>query len=142
MKVITAIHYAFENKQARAKTLLYAVGLFLILGIPTALLPNLVIPYYRMVQATWLDYVFLLTTSLLIAVYLAIPENKVCKPYGAFSGGFLGFLAFGCPICNKLLVLLLGFDFMYGMVNPIRPILGIVSVIVLGYAIENKWAAK
>ena len=74
------------------------------------------------------------------AVYLVLPENKVCQPNkSAFAGGFFGFLAFGCPMCNKLFVLLLSFDFMYNIVNPIRPILGVLSIIVLAYAIEKKW---
>ena len=142
MKTIDAIKFAFTNSETQAKAILYTIGLFLFLGIPTALLSTPLIPYIRMIPATPLDYVFLFTTALLAAVYMILPENKICKPdKTAFGGGFLGFLAFGCPICNKLFVLLLGFDFMYNIVNPIRPFLGLLSVAVLIYAIDKKWHA-
>ena len=41
-----------------------------------------------------------------------------------------------------LLVFLLGFDFMYNVVNPIRPLLGIISIIVLSHAIGKKFAGN
>jgi len=139
MKVIDAIISSFTDSRTQANAILYAIGLFLLLGIPTALLSNPVIPYARMIPATPLDYVFLFMTSILAAVYLVLPESKVCNPdKTTFAGGFLGFLAFGCPICNKLFVLLLGFDFMFNIINPIRPVLGILSIIILAYAIDKK----
>lgn len=140
MKIINAIAFAFSDSKTRSKAALHALGLFAILGIPTALLSNPIIPYVRMIPATQLDYVFLFATSLLAAVYLALPENKACKTgKGALGGGFLGFISFSCPTCSMLLVFLLGFDFMYNVVNPIRPLLGIISIIVLSHAIGKKF---
>ena len=141
MRFIDAVVYSFTNPKIRTKAFLYAASLFLVLGIPTALLSNPIIPYVRMIPATAFDYAFLFTTAFLGGVYFALPANKVCKPNkSALAGGFFGFLAFGCPICNKLFVLLLGFDFLFNIVNPIRPFLGIISIIVLAYAIDKKWA--
>ncbi len=166
MKIINAVAFAFSNPKTRTKTVLYALGLFVVLGIPTALLSNPVIPYVRMIPATPLDYAFLFATSLLAAVYLALPEdkasqsfvrsvmseqqrselhykNKTCKTgKGALGGGFLGFISFSCPTCSMLLVFLLGFDFMYNVVNPMRPLFGIISIIVLSRAIGEKSAAN
>ena len=141
MRIINAIAFAFSNPKTRNNAALYALGFFVVLGIPTALLSNPVIPYVRMIPATPLDYAFLFATSLLAAVYLALPENKACKTgKGALGGGFLGFLSFSCPTCSMLLVFLLGFDFMYSVVNPIRPLLGIISIVVLSHAIGEKFA--
>lgn len=143
MRIINAIAFAFSNPKTRSKAALCSLGLFVILGIPTALLSNPAIPYVRMIPATPLDYAFLFATSLLAAVYLALPENKACKTgKSALGGGFLGFLSFSCPTCSMLLVFLLGFDFMYNVVNPIRPLLGIISIIALSHAIGKKFAGN
>lgn len=42
---------------------------------------------------------------------------------GAFSGGLLSFLAVGCPVCNKLVVLLLGLGGALQYFRPIQPVL-------------------
>lgn len=141
MKIFHAIWFAFTDSKARIKTVAYTICLLLLLAIPTALLSNPVIPYTRMIPATPLDYIFLFTTSILTAVYLVLPKDRnICKPdTAAFAGGFFGFAAVSCPICNKLFVLLLGFDFMFNIVNPIRPVLGAASVIILAYIINKKW---
>lgn len=138
MKLLDA--FAFVFREQLGKAALYATGLFLFLGIPTALLSNPIIPYLRMIPATPLDYVFLLTTSFLGGVYLALPQKKECRQdKKALGGGLLGFFAFACPTCSMLLVFLLGFDFMFNVVNPLRPVLGVLSVAVLAYAIGKKW---
>jgi len=140
MGLLNAFAFVLKEPAARIKAALYATGLFLFLGIPTALLSNPIIPYLRMIPATPLDYAFLLTTSLLGGVYLALPQKKECRQdKKALGGGLLGFLAFSCPTCSMLLVFLLGFDFMFNVVNPLRPILGVLSIIVLAYAIGKKW---
>ncbi|MEK6982091.1 MAG: hypothetical protein AABX38_04130 [Candidatus Micrarchaeota archaeon] len=140
MKFIRAIIFSFTDSKVRVKSFLYFIGLLLLFAIPTALLSNPIISYIRVIPATPLDYIFLVVTSILSAVYLVLPENKICEPNKtAFGGGILGFLAFSCPTCNKLLVLLFGFGFMYDVINPIRPLLGILSILVLWYAIDKKW---
>lgn len=140
MKLIEAVKFAFTNKNTHFRAVAYFIGLFLLMGIPTALLSNPILPYVRMTPATALDYFFLTATSLLATVYVVLPANNSFAPDKcAIGGGFLGFIAFSCPICNKLLVLLLSFDFMYNFVNPLRPILGVFAIAILIHAIEKKW---
>ncbi|MDO8340188.1 MAG: hypothetical protein Q7T16_06040 [Candidatus Burarchaeum sp.] len=140
MTVIDAMAFAVMDSKTRVKTFIYSIGLFIIFATPTALISNPIIPYIRMIPATPLDYVFLATTSILAAVYLALPNPKVCKTDNAAAGGgFLGFLSISCPTCIMLFVFLFGFDFMFNVVNPLRPLLGILSVAVLLYAINGKW---
>jgi len=43
----------------------------LLFGIPLALIPNPLIPYYRMIPATLLDYFFLIVISVLIGLYFS-----------------------------------------------------------------------
>ncbi len=140
MGIIGALKFAFTDAKTRGKTLLWAMGLFLLFGIPTALLSNPILPYVRMIPATWMDYAFLLTTSILAAVYFALPENQACRTgKGAAGGGILGFLAFSCPTCNHLLLLIFGYAFLFDVLNPLRPLLGAVSIIVLLYAVGKKF---
>lgn len=138
MKFPNALKHAFSNPKLRPKALLYSLALFLLLGIPTALLPNPIIPYIRMTPATPLDYLFLLTTSLLAGAYLVLPAKTSCPNKTALGGGALGFLAFSCPICNHILVLALGMSLMSAVVDPLRPLLWLLSIAILSYAIEKK----
>lgn len=141
MKTFGAVAFAFTSPTLRVRTVAYAIGLFVLLGIPTALLSNPIIPYIRMVPATPLDYVFLAATSVLAAVYLALPAGKCKADKTAAGGGVLGFLSFACPTCIHLLVLLVGFEFAYNVINPLRPAIGLFSIIVLAYAIEKKFSS-
>lgn len=143
MKAIDALLFAFADAKTRLRAVLYSAGLFVFFGIPTALLSNPILPYVRMIPATWLDYAFLLATSLLAGAYLALPENKSCPSgKGAAGGGILGFLAFACPTCNHLLLLIFGYAFLYDFVNPLRPALGLVSIIVLLHSIGMKFGGR
>ena len=45
----------------------------------------------------------------------------------AASSFFLSFFSVGCPICNKLVVFLLGIGGAMTFFNPLRPFLGIAS---------------
>jgi len=111
---------------------------FVFLGTPTALVPNPIIQYTRMIEATLLDYFFLATTSLLLGILISLKLYfKSEKRVGAreLAGGTAGFVAFSCPICNALLVALLGGTTIMAFIEPLRPLLGVVSVIILSYLI-------
>ena len=103
-----------------------------LLGIPTALIPNPLIHYIRMTPITWLDYFFLISTSILLTINLIVFLDKKTKKGNALlGGGFIGFLSFACPTCNLLLVSLLGYAFIWEFIEPLRPIFGIVSIVIL-----------
>ncbi len=111
---------------------LMSVFFIILLGTPTALIPNPIIHYTRMTPIIWPDYLFLFTTSLLLSINLIVFLEKKTKKEGTiFSGGLLGFLAFACPICNMLLVSLLGATFILAYIEPLRPFLGIASIVIL-----------
>ena len=91
-----------------------------------------------MTPSTLLDYFFLFTTALLGGIYLVLSASVCSNDVKAAGGGILGLLAFACPICDKLLVLLLGTTFLMAYFDPIRPVLGVVSIVLLLYAINKK----
>ncbi len=133
----------------KIKYALIAAGLsailFVVMGIPTALVPNPFIGYARMIEPTTLDYFFLTAVSVLLAVLVSLKLYfKSEKPLGAkgIIGGIVGFLSFSCPVCNVLLVAVLGSATVLTFIEPLRPILGVVSVSVLSYLIYRTLKCK
>ena len=117
--------------------ILLTVGFSLVFGIPTALVPN---PWFvRMIKATPIDYVFLYLESALAGSYVTLALEQKSKGMidgkCAVGGGVLGFLAFACPICNKLLVFLFGIGILLSYLQPVRLYLGILGIALLSYAL-------
>jgi len=132
-----------ENKYLKiiGSSLLYSIILFVTFGVLTVLIPNKF--FARMTSVTTLDYVFLVLTSLLSGIYLSFHQYH--KKYGskkcdiaATSGGIFGFLGFGCAICNKVLVLLLGITGVLTYIQPYQPLIGFTGVGLLGYSVYSK----
>jgi len=122
-----------------------SAALFAVLGTPTALVPNPFLNYVRMIPATLLDYFFLATTSIMLAALISLKlyyRSKKQLGTKEFVGGVAGFIAFSCPICNMLLVALLGSATIMAFIEPLRPILGVVSIAILGYLIYNTLQCK
>ncbi len=111
-----------------ASGILFALLLALVLGIPTALIPN---PFYhRMLPLTGLDYFFWIATSALIAanivVFVCRQTQKQSKL--AWGGGIVGFFSFACPICNLVLMSIFGSTVLLTVLEPLRPWLGMLSI--------------
>ena len=108
-----------------------------IIGVPTAVVPNRF--FVRMTPTRPQDYLFLGLTALLIGVIMATyaaPQTRAL-PGGEgrlTGGGLLSFLAIGCAICNKLVVLALGVGGALRWFAPVQPILGVASLALLGVA--------
>ncbi len=112
--------------------ILSGVALFLVLGIPTALLPAGL--FKRMTSPTGFDYLFLAVLPILFGyfIYLYIGIRKSMKKTCTAAGGLAsGWLAVICPICVKLLVLLFGTVFMLTYFDPVRPVFGMASIVIL-----------
>ena len=117
------------------KAFLYSLGFLIIFDIATALIPNPI--FVRMISSNILDYLFLFSTALLSGMYVALPQ--MCRVDNkAAGGGILGILAFSCPICNKILLLLFGSTVLLTYIEPLRPFIGIISISILLFAINQK----
>ena len=134
------------EKQKKAKYImigvLSSIGSFFLFGIVTAVVPNNF--FIRMIPTTFLDYFFLTSSSILLGAYIGVHyykknNAKKCNIVTTTSG-IGSFLAFGCPICNKLLVLLFGATALMTYFEPYRPILGFMSTALLGGALY--WRIK
>lgn len=112
------------------RSLLVAAGVALVIGLPTDVIPN---PFWtRMTPVRPEDYVFLIAISLvtgaLLATYFGETGLAGRGAKAGLGGGALGYFAIGCPICNKLIVALLGTSGALTYFAPIQPILGTAAV--------------
>ncbi|MDX1620224.1 MAG: hypothetical protein R3320_04495, partial [Nitriliruptorales bacterium] len=102
----------------------------LLTGLPTEMIAN---PWFmRMTPVLWWNWpVWLLTavlTGLLVATYVGhrSGEDEDERPLRRGGiGGLLGYLAIGCPVCNKLVVVALGTSGAMTWFAPFQPILAI-----------------
>ncbi|MFA4820019.1 MAG: hypothetical protein WC613_03630 [Candidatus Aenigmatarchaeota archaeon] len=119
---------------------LAALSIFAAFGIITVLLPNDI--FIRMTPVYFYDYIFLVLTSVLSGTYIGLwyymKKTQTKCNYAATGGAVGGFLSFGCAICNKLLILFLGLSGVAAYFMPIQPILGVISLILLSYAVYTQ----
>jgi hypothetical protein len=106
-----------------------SVAVFLLFGTVTGLLPNPV--YVRMVARTPADYLFLVATAAFAGAFV-YQRSLAAEPVGErlAAGGIVGgFLAFGCPVCNAVLLALFSSSALMTYFEPLRPLLGGVSLV-------------
>jgi hypothetical protein len=118
-------------------SILFTLGAALLIGIPTVLIPNQF--FTRMTPTAWPDYVIWIVTALLVGPIMALAMLFPAMPQQtqrtggvrAWAGVMLSFFSVGCPICNKIVVLLLGLTGAMTFFNPLRPFLGMASILLL-----------
>ncbi len=111
-------------------------------GVITAVIPNAL--FARIVEPTVWSYIFWVAPAALfgpLAASYVLPTATVCEvqrvEHSTTASSVLSFLAVGCPVCNKLVVLALGTSGAITYFEPVQPWLGGLSVVLLGYAL---WA--
>lgn len=114
------------------RSFLLAVVVAVVIGVPTDVVAN---PWFtRMTAVVPLDYVFLVATSAITGAVIASASygNWITRQGAGQTGavgGVLGWLAIGCPICNKLVVALLGVSGALRFFGPVQPLIGAASVV-------------
>lgn len=126
-----------------------AAGTYLFFGLTTAVLANPV--FGRSIAPTsWSSSVLLATavlTGLLTATYLrndgpapirleaaaVTPGERSAR--AGMVGSLLAYLAIGCPVCNKLALVLLGTTGAVNVFAPIQPYLGAIGLALLAIAL-------
>ena len=114
----------------------------LALAIPTDIIDN---PWFtRMTPIEPEQYVFWIATSLLggalLATYL-LPELRSGIASTGVGTGVLGVFAIGCPICNKLVVALIGLSGALNYFAPIQPLIGLAAVALSSWALWIRFRA-
>ena len=124
-----------------------AVAVGLLTGLPTVMVPNPL--FTRMVPVTgWNRPVWIVTSvlaGLLLATYVregpdatAADDQLDAPTRRGGIAGLLGYLAIGCPVCNKLVVLALGTSGALSWFAPLQPLLAVVSIGLLGWALRTR----
>ena len=110
-----------------------------VIGVATVLIPNSL--FARDIPPVWWDYpVWILTAVLigmLIASYVRGPDVEAERRSGVLggAGGILGWFAVGCPVCNKIALLALGYTGALTYFAPLQPILAALSIVLLVVAV-------
>lgn len=128
-----------------------------IVAVPTAVIPTPI--FGRSIEPTWWSYPVVILTGLLgglvFATYIRpegvtedapadatdtpAPDETADRPSKvAMAGGFLAYLAVGCPVCNKLVLLALGASGAVTWFAPLQGILAMASLVMLSWALVTR----
>jgi hypothetical protein len=123
-----------------AVALLAALGTALVIGIPTDVVPN---PWFgREIGVRPADVVVLIAlsalTGALVATYTVAGASGAAAPRAGIGSGIVGWFAVGCPVCNKIVVGLLGASGATSTFAPAQPVLGAASVILVAGALAAR----
>ena len=96
----------------------------------------------RPVDTRAIDYVILAITASLIGLIFAIrmPDGEIndSQETRTVWGGFVSFLAVGCPVCNQAVVALIGTSGAVSWWAPVQPVVGVAAVGLLLYALRKR----
>lgn len=138
-----------------ARQTLVAVGVALLvavlIGVVTVLIPNPV--FARDIPPVWWNYpvlfVMSVLTGMLAATYVRSGSTEGDAESGAGEqmkrserggrmgaiGTVLAWFAVGCPVCNKVALLALGYTGALTYFAPLQPILAVLALALTGYAL-------
>jgi hypothetical protein len=110
--------------------LLAAVGTAAIIGIPADVIPN---PWFRReIAIDGFDVIVLVCLSLLtgaLAVTYALARGRtVVADRVGVGSGVLAFFAITCPVCNKIVLALIGTSGASGWFASVQPLLGVAAI--------------
>jgi hypothetical protein len=99
--------------------------------------------FTRMTPVRWWDYPLWIAASVLVgltaATYMRIADatsEQGARPGTTIGGSLLTVFAIGCPVCNKLVVAILGFGGALTYFAPLQPVLGLTSIALLTWGLR------
>ena len=116
----------------------------LVVAVPTAMIPTPV--FGRDIPTTWWAWPTLALTAvlggLLVATYVRepgeVPSATQRLDRKGTVGGLLSFFAVGCPVCNKLALIALGYTGALQWFAPVQPLLAVGGVVLLAWALRSR----
>jgi hypothetical protein len=140
---------ALRDRYLLAHAALWAIGSGLVFGIVTAIIPNPV--FGRSVAPTTVAIWTWLLSAPLMGIVMATYTARAAAPRSPIElvpleaaataerrttalgsvAGLGAFLAIGCPVCNKIALLLLGASGAMSVYAPIQPFIGVASLALL-----------
>lgn len=114
----------------------------LVISIPTAVLAN---PIFgrEIVVTSWSVPVVLITSLLSGMLFGTYVKNDSANVEDTSikigtAGAFISFLAVGCPVCNKIVLIALGYSGAIKYFAPVQPFLAFAGVAILFYALIKR----
>lgn len=118
-----------------------AVVFGVVVAVPTDLIDT---PYFsREIPPTWWSVPALIVSAalagLVVATYVDSPAPQGrAETRRGWLGSALTFFAVGCPVCNKLVLLLLGTSGALQWFEPLQPVLQLLALALLGWALWTR----
>ena len=114
-----------------------ALATFLVIGLPTDIIPN---PLFgRDVPVRPWELPVLVATSMLTGAYFGLQRPGAERSAPAIGGAGLAMFAVACPVCNKIVLLALGTSGALGFWQPLQPFLAAISLVALLAAVIWAW---
>lgn len=114
-----------------------------VIALPTAMIPTPI--FGREIATTWWAWPVLIASSALSGLLLATYVREPGDPAFADGvnrtgtvGGLLTFFAVGCPVCNKVALIALGYAGALQWFAPIQPYLGAGGIALLAWALRAR----
>ena len=119
----------------------FAVVAAVLIAVPADLIDTRF--FGRPVDTRPIDYVILAVTAALIGLILGIrpdvdEEILDAQDRTTVWGGFVSFLAVGCPVCNQAVVALIGTSGALSWWAPVQPVVGLVAVGLLLFTLRKR----
>lgn len=120
------------------RALVWGGAIALVIGIPTVLLPN---PFFtRMIATSFWQYPvwgLIIATGGLTMAARKLP-GRTCSVEGkTVVGGGLAYLAVACPICNKIVIGLIGTSGALSYFAPLQPALAAGALVLMLVALRT-----
>ncbi len=122
-----------------------AAGYAVLVGLATVIIPNPV--FARDIPVVAWNYPVLVVTALLVGLLAAtyvrpagaarLPDTGRERRTSRFgmAGGLLAWFAVGCPVCNKIALLALGYSGAMTWFAPAQPFLAVLALALTGWAL-------
>ena len=125
---------------------LFALVAAAVIAVPSDLIDT---PLFgRPVDTRWIDYAILAVTATLIGLIFAIRPDPSDPDVSTQArdrddnrtiwGGLVSFLAVGCPVCNQVVVALVGTSGALAWWAPVQPVIGLLAVALLVYTLRKR----
>ncbi|WP_206070561.1 hypothetical protein [Knoellia koreensis] len=137
---------------------LVALAYGIAVAVPTDLIDTPA--FSREIPPTWWAWPSLVISSVLVGLLVGtyVADDKSAGPtlqggnaegaaaaerqVSSYAGAFLTFFAVGCPVCNKLVLLALGYTGAITWFEPFQPILQAAGIALLAWALRGRLAAS
>ncbi|MCP3911698.1 MAG: hypothetical protein GY713_12160 [Actinomycetia bacterium] len=115
----------------------------MVIGVPADLIDTPI--FGRPVPVRGIDYLILAVTAALIGLVFAIrldgeAERDEAQQTRTVWGGFVSFLAVGCPVCNQMVAALVGVSGALSWWEPVQPLVGLLAIGLLLAALRQRLA--